>query len=289
MPPIGEHQQRLDTVLRVLYLIFNEGYVSTAGTELLRSELAVEAIRLTRITRGMLPDESEVAGLFALMLLTHARYLARTGLDGALIPMAEQDRTKWDRAAIAEGVELLKDALPHGPTGPYQIQAAIAALHDEAETFGDTDWRQISTLYKVLLEMQSNPVVTLNYAVAVAMAEGPEAGLNILSRLVGDGRVNESRRYFAVRAHILEMIGELAAALHYYELASQRALNLHQRRFLNSQIDRLTSKLSILPTGLDPRVLTLAAAAIDEGNTVWSDILARAATQPGEFQSANSR
>ena len=169
---------QLDTVLRVLYLIFNEGYASTMGTDLLRVDLADEAIRLTRILHSALPDESEVSGLLALMLLIHARYRARTGPDGSLIPMDEQDRTLWDRPAIDEGVALITTALQRGPTGPYQLQAAIAAVHDEAENSGSTDWPQIAALYAVLLQLDNNPVVALNHAVAVSMVAGPPPGSN---------------------------------------------------------------------------------------------------------------
>ena len=180
---------RLDSVLRVLYLIFNEGYASTAGTQLLRADLADEAIRLARILHAILPDDSEVSGLLALMLLVHARHRARTGPDGALIPMAEQDRARWDRAAIEEGVALITAALPRGPTGPYQLQAAIAAVHDEAGSAETTDWAQITALYEVLLRVDDNPVVALNHAVAVSMVSGPGAGLELLRRLESDPRM----------------------------------------------------------------------------------------------------
>jgi RNA polymerase sigma factor (sigma-70 family) len=174
---------RLDSVLRVLYLIFNEGYASTAGTQLLRADLADEAIRMARILHAILPEDSEVSGLLALMLLVHARHRARTGADGSLIPMAEQDRALWDRTAILEGVALITAALPRGPTGPYQLQAAIAAVHDEASSAETTDWAQIAALYEVLLRLDDNPVVALNHAVAVSMISGPGAGLELLRTL----------------------------------------------------------------------------------------------------------
>jgi len=233
---------RLDTVLRVLYLIFNEGYASTAGTQLLRADLADEAIRLTRILHAILPDDSEVSGLLALMLLVHARHRARTGADGSLIPMAEQDRSRWDRAAIEEGIALITAALPRGPTGPYQLQAAIAAVHDEADTAEATDWTQIAALYGVLLQLDDSPVVALNHAVAVAMIAGPRAGLALLQRLETDSRMTGNRRFHAVRAHLLEQSGDPGAALAAYQTAVQYATNTQQQRYLYQQITRLQDR-----------------------------------------------
>ena len=230
---------RLDAVLRILYLIFNEGYASTAGTQLLRLDLAEEAIRLTRILHKLRPDDSEVSGLLALMLLVHARHRARTGPDGSLVPMAEQDRSRWDRVAIDEGIALITAALPRGPTGSYQLQAAIAALHDEAASAQSTDWAQIAALYGVLLRLDDNPVVALNHAVAVGMATGPRAGLALLQGLESDSRMTTSRRFHAVRAHLLEQSGELAAALAAYRIAAQHATNTQQQRYLQQQITRL--------------------------------------------------
>jgi len=230
---------RLDSVLRVLYLIFNEGYASTAGTQLLRADLADEAIRLARILHAILPDDSEVTGLLALMLLVHARHRARTGPDGALIPMAEQDRARWDRAAIEEGVALITAALPRGPTGPYQLQAAIAAVHDEASSAETTDWAQITALYEVLLRVDDNPVVALNHAVAVSMVSGPGPGLELLRRLESDPRMAGHRRFHAVRAHLLERHGDPAAALAAYQAAARHATNAQQQRYLSQQITRL--------------------------------------------------
>jgi len=230
---------RLDAVLRVLYLIFNEGYASTAGTQLLRVDLAEEAIRLTRILRAIRADYSEVSGLLALMLLVHARHRARAGADGSLIPMAEQDRTLWDRSAIEEGVALVTAALPQGVTGPYQLQAAIAAVHDEAESAHATDWKQIAALYGVLLRLDDNPVVALNHAVAVSMVAGPRAGLTLLQGLEADSRMTTSRRFHAVRAHLLEQSGDRAAALVAYQTAARYATNTQQQRYLQQQIARL--------------------------------------------------
>ena len=239
LPSPTELGDRLDAVQRVLYLIFNEGYSATAGAELLRLELAEEAIRLGRLLHAALPDDCEVTGLLALMLLVHARRRARTAPDGSLVPMAEQDRSLWDRSAIDEGVALITSALPRGPTGPYQLQAAIAAVHDEADSADATDWAQIAALYSVLLTVDDSPVVALNHAVAAAMATGPRAGLELLHRLANDPRINADRRFHAVRAHLLEMHDDPRAALDSYEEAARRATNLAQQRYLNRQIARL--------------------------------------------------
>jgi RNA polymerase sigma factor (sigma-70 family) len=239
MPGAAELSSRLDVVLRVLYLIFNEGYASTMGTNLQRVDLAEEAIRLARTLHASLPEDSEVTGLFALMLLTHARHRARSGPDGALIPMSEQDRSLWDRDAISEGVGLITAALPRGPTGPYQIQAAIAAVHDEAPSTEATDWPQIVALYRVLLRLDNNPVAALNHAVAVSMDQGPQAGLELLRQLESDPRINADRRFHAVRAHLLEMTGNIAAARDAYQAAARQAANLQQQRYLHGQIARL--------------------------------------------------
>ncbi len=234
---------RVDAVLRVLYLIFNEGYASTAGAQLLRVDLAEEAIRLTRTLHEIVPDDSEVSGLLALMLLVHARHRARTAADGSLISMADQDRGLWDRAAIEEGVALVTAALPRGPTGPYQLQAAIAAIHDEADTAHDTDWTQIAALYGVLLRLDDNPVVALNHAVAVSMVAGPGAGLALLHGLEADARMATGRRFHAARAHLLEQTGDNAAALVAYQTAARYAANTQQQRYLHQQIARLSNPL----------------------------------------------
>jgi len=240
LPAAGVLADRLEAVLKVLYLIFNEGYASTAGTALIRIDLAAEAIRLARTLRAALPDDSEVAGLLALMLLVHARHRARTAPDGSLIPMADQDRARWDRARIEEGVALITAALPRGPTGPYQLQAAIAAVHDEADSADTTDWPQIAALYGVLLQLDDSPVVALNHAAAVSMVAGPRAGLLLLQRLEADSRISADRRFHAVRGHLLEMAGEAGAALEAYRAAARAATNIQQQRYLNEQISRLT-------------------------------------------------
>ena len=239
MPASPSDAGRLDAVLRVLYLVFNEGYASTSGPDLQRIELSTEAIRLARLVHRALPADSEATGLLALMLLIHARHRARTGPDGTLIPMAEQDRGRWDSEAIAEGVALISEALPRGPVGPYQLQAAIAAIHDEAPTADATDWPQIVALYEVLRQIDPGPVVALNHAAAVAMAGDPSAGLRLLAALDDDPRVNNDRRFHAVRAHLLELAGDEQGALAGYQAAARRATNLQQQRYLHTQIARL--------------------------------------------------
>jgi predicted RNA polymerase sigma factor len=239
LPAPDELDGRLNAVVRVLYLIFNEGYASTAGTALIRVDLAQEAIRLARTLYAARPDDSEVAGLLALMLLIHARHRARTAPDGSLIPMAEQDRGLWDRDAIDEGIALVTAALPRGPIGPYQLQAAIAAVHDEAENPEATDWRQIAALYGVLLRLDDSPIVALNHAVAVSMVAGPRAGLELVERLGADARINADRRFHAVRGHLLELAGDRTAAVEAYQAAARAATNLQQQRYLTQQITRL--------------------------------------------------
>ena len=234
---------RLEAVLRVLYLIFNEGYASTNGMVLVRVDLAEEAIRLTRMLQVALPDDGEVAGLLSLMLLVHARHRARMAADGSLIPMAEQDRNLWDRGAIDDGTALITATLPRGPVGPYQLQAAIAAVHDEAESAEATDWPQIAALYGVLLRLDDNPVVALNHAVAVSMVAGPQAGLELVEPLGIDSRINHDRRFHAVRGHLLEMTGDQPGALGAYRAAAGAATNLQQQRYLSQQIARLQGSL----------------------------------------------
>lgn len=239
MPAEADRADRLRVVLHVLYLIFNEGYSASFGPDLQRGELTREAIRLTRAVQRLLPDDGEVAGLLALMLLTDARRSARTGADGSLIPLAEQDRARWDRGSIEEGIALVTDALSRTPLGPYQLQAAIAAVHAEAARAEDTDWPQIVALYGVLERNSPNPVVTLNHAVAIAMVRGPRAGLDLLETLDGDERISTHHRLEAVRAHLLEMAGDRTGALASYRTAARRSTSLPERRYLETRAARL--------------------------------------------------
>ncbi|WP_236567458.1 RNA polymerase sigma factor [Nocardia sp. CY41] len=239
MPSAQEWAQRLDAVLHVLYLIFNEGYTASSGPDLHRGELTTEAVRLTRMLHRSLPDEGEVAGLLALMLLTDARRSARTGPDGALIPMAEQDRKLWDATMIDEGVALVTDAMSSSPLGPYQLQAATAALHVQAPRAEDTDWEQIRILYGILRRIAPNPMVTLNYAVAVAMTRGPRAGLELLETLDSDPRIAGHHRLYAVRAHLQEQAGEYTAAQANYGAAARRTTSLPEQRYLQNRANKL--------------------------------------------------
>jgi RNA polymerase sigma factor (sigma-70 family) len=235
LPAAAERTERLRAVLHTLYLIFNEGYASTSGPSLQRTELAAEAIRLTRLVHRLLPDDGEVAGLLALMLLTDARRPARSGPDGALIPMAEQDRTLWNADYIAEGVALISAALPRGATGPYQLQAAIAAVHDEAPSAEATDWPQIEALYELLMRISDNPMVALNHAVAVAMVRGPQPGLDLLGKLAADDRIVGDHRLYAVRAHLLDMAGDHVAAREAYLAAAAMTTSFPQQRYLHGR------------------------------------------------------
>ncbi|RBQ13184.1 RNA polymerase sigma factor [Micromonospora sp. LHW51205] len=235
LPSPADRDERLGAVLRVLYLVFNEGYAASSGEALHRAELTAEAIRLARELRRLLPDDGEVAGLLALMLLTDAHRAARTGPDGELVPLAEQDRGRWDRAAIEEGVALVTEALTWSSPGPYQVQAAIAAVHAEAPTAGTTDWPQIVSLYRVLAHLAPNPMVTLNQAVAVAMVDGPRAGLALLEPLDADGRTAGHHRLTAVRAHLLDLAGDRADARAAYLAAARATTSLPERRYLQAR------------------------------------------------------
>jgi RNA polymerase sigma factor (sigma-70 family) len=235
----GEWQQRRRSVLHVLYLIFNEGYASSVGRELHRVELSGEAIRLARMVHRMLPEDGEVAGLLALMLLTDARRPARTTSDGELIPLAEQDRARWDQRLIAEGVALIAAAMTAGAVGEYQLQAAIAALHDQAARVEDTDWPQILALYGMLERMTGNPMVALNRAIAAAMANGPAAGLTLLEAL--DEPLAGHYRLDAVRAHLFEMAGDTSAAVAHYRAAASRTTSVPEQHYLTIQAARLST------------------------------------------------
>ena len=240
-PPQDEWAERLRVVLHVLYLIFNEGYTASSGPDLQRGELTGEAIRLTRAVHRLLPEDGEVAGLLALMLLTDARRAARADDGGGLIPLAEQDRSLWDRPAIAEGVGLVSWALATSRLGPYQLQAAIAAIHAEATTADETDWHEIVALYRLLARIDTNPVITLNQAVAVAMVDGPEAGLALLDTLEDDDRMARHHRLHAVRAHLLELAGDVPGAEAGYRTAARLTTSLPERRYLEARAARATT------------------------------------------------
>jgi len=238
MPEGGDLTARLGSVMHALYLMFSEGYAASSGTEIIRTDLSGEALRLTRMLHGLVPDDTEVAGLLALMLLTDARRAARTG-PGEIIPLDQQDRSAWDRDAIAEGVELVTKTLPKGRVGPYQLQAAIAAVHDEAATAGETDWPQILALYGVLARLSDNPMVALNQAIATAMVDGPAAGLKRLDEVAADPRLAGHHRLDAVRGHLLERAGDLAGAIASYRRAAERTASIAERNYLLMQAARL--------------------------------------------------
>jgi len=240
LPGSSERGQRLRAVLHVLYLIFSEGYTSSAGPQLQRVELSSEAIRLARSVSALLPDDAEVTGLLALMLLTDARRPARTCSDGELVPLTKQDRTLWDRTQIAEGIALLTAALAKGSVGAYQLQAAIAAVHDEAARAEDTDWPQILALYELLKRMSENPMVALNHAIAAAMVHGPSKGLELLKAFDSDARLAGHYRLDAVRAHLLEMAGDHEAAMEHYRMAAGRTTSTPERNYLLTQAARLS-------------------------------------------------
>lgn len=240
LPSKAEREDRLDVVLHILYLIFNEGYVSTAGSRLQRLDLAGEAIRLARMTHSLLPEDPEVSGLLALMLLTDARRDARSGPSGELVPMAEQDRNLWDRCEIAEGIKLVDETVERGIAGPYLLQAAIAAVHDRSPSAETTDWVRIEQLYEQLATISPSPVVELNRAVAVAMARGAAAGIELLATLEDDKRIADDHRLYAVRAHLLEMLDRPEEAREAYEAAASRTGNLVQQRYLRNRAARLS-------------------------------------------------
>ena len=242
LPTAEERAQHLSAVLHVLYLIFNEGYTTSGGDRLQRVELSREAIRLARILHRLLPGDAEIAGLLALMLLTDARRMARTNADGDLVPLDQQDRTLWNRQQIAEGIALVSSALPSGSVGPYQLQAAIAALHDEAASTEGTDWPQILALYDLLKRMTGNPMVALNHAIAAAMVHGPAKGLELLDALKADARVADHHRFHAVRAHLLEKAGDCDGAVRHYRTAAAKAGSIPERNYLLMQAARASIK-----------------------------------------------
>jgi RNA polymerase sigma factor (sigma-70 family) len=239
MPPSEERNASLTSVLHVLYLVFNEGYATSSGNEHQRLDLSSEAIRLARAAHDLLPWSDEVSGLLALMLLTDARRAARSGPVGEIIPLDEQDRSLWNQEAIAEGVRLVTEAMTRGAAGSYVLQAAIAAVHDEAASAETTDWPQIASLYGALMRLADNPMVALNHAVAVAMARGPSEGLALLEKLDGDPRVKDHHRLDAVRAHLLERSGHIAAALRYYGAAAEKTASIPERNYLLMKMARL--------------------------------------------------
>jgi RNA polymerase sigma factor (sigma-70 family) len=239
VPPVAERGERLRVVLQVLYLIFNEGYTTSSGPESLRADLTTEAMRLARMLLQLVPGEGEVAGLLALMLLTDARRAARTLDDGSLVPLAEQRRDLWNRSQIEEGVALLTRTLGKRVVGPYQLQAAIAAIHDEAATAAETDWPQILALYDVLEQVSPGPIVTLNRAVAVAMVNGPRAGLAVLGTLDADERMEHNHRLEAVRGHLLELAGDSVTAREAYRRAARMTASIPEQRYLALRAARL--------------------------------------------------
>ncbi len=248
MPSAEERTERLRVVLHVLYLMFSEGYASSVGADLQRKDLSSEAIRLARMLRRLLQGDAEVAGLLALMLLTDARRAARTNAQGELVPLDEQDRSLWDPALITEGVALVSQAISSGTIGAYQLQAAIAAVHDEAARAEDTDWPQIMALYTLLRRMSDNPMVALNHAVAAAMVHGPRAGLALLEALDADARIAGHYRLDAVRAHLWEMAGDGARAVAHYRVAAERTASLPERTYLTTKAARVAAAQTISPS-----------------------------------------
>jgi predicted RNA polymerase sigma factor len=243
MPTDADRAERLASVLQILYLIFNEGYASSAGTELARTDLSNEAIRLTRAVSALLPNDGEVTGLLALMLLTDARRVARTGQHGELIPLDEQDRTRWNHALIGEGVALVARGLAGGVAGPYLLQAAVAAAHDSAARAEETDWRQILTLYETMMRIADNPMVALNHAIASAMVHGPTRGLDLLAALDADVRIAGHYRLDAVRGHLYERSGDRERAIAHYRAAAERTSSIPERDYLLLKAARLATLL----------------------------------------------
>ncbi len=247
MPTTEERAERLNAVMHALYLMFSEGYTSSTGPDLRRTDLSNEAIRLTRAAHALLPDADEVVGLLALMLLTDARRNARTGANGELIPLDEQDRSLWDKRLIVEGTALITRSISKGKVGPYQLQAAIAAVHDDAARAEDTDWSEILQLYGVLERMSDNPMVTLNRAIAAAMVDGPQVGIDLLARLDADARIAGHYRLDAVRGHLFEKAGDTVRALAHYRAAAGRTMSIPERDYLVLKAGRLSAETAEPP------------------------------------------
>jgi RNA polymerase sigma factor (sigma-70 family) len=239
LPEPADRAARLDVVLHVIYLVFTEGHTATSGDALVRADLCAEAIRLARIVRRLLPEQPEVGGLLAQLLLSDARRDARIAADGELVPLAEQDRSQWDRAAIEEGVALVTESLARRRPGPYQLQAAISALHAEAESYQETDWPQILALYGVLDRLADDPMVTLNRVVALAQVQGPAAGLTLLETVAADPRLADHHRLHAVRAHLLQDSDRPGEAAEEFRAAARRTLSSPERRYLLRRAGRL--------------------------------------------------
>lgn len=240
-PPADELPARVAVVAQVLYLTFTEAHTATAGSDLTDPGLAAEALRLTRLLHALVPGDDEVTGLLALLLLTDARRPARTRPDGSLVPLAEQDRALWDGARIAEGVALVEAVLPAGPVGPYQLQAAIAAVHDEAPSAAQTDWAQIDLLYRMLEAVAPGPVVTLNRAVAVAELQGPVAALAMVEPLLAEPGLRRLHRVHAVHGHLLLAAGRPQRAREAFALAASLATSIPEQRYLNGRVADLAT------------------------------------------------
>jgi len=253
LPAAAERAERIGAVMHVLYLIFNEGYTSSSGTELQRVDLSNEAIRVTRSLHELAPDDAEVAGLLALMLLTDARRAARVGSAGELIPLDEQDRALWDRSLIAEGVHLIATAIRKGRVGVYQLQAAIAALHDQAESTGKTDWVQIESLYGLLHAMNPNPMVALSRAVATAMVQGPSVGLQRIDEIARDSKIKDHYRLDAARGHLYERAEEYQLAAEHYRRAAQGTASLPERNYLLGKAARVSAAHPVVSREVNDR------------------------------------
>ncbi|QDP97546.1 RNA polymerase sigma factor [Microlunatus elymi] len=242
LPEPAAYQDRLRVVLQVLYLIFNEGHTASTGDQLQRLDLAAEAIRITRMVQRAEPDNGEVAGLLALMILTHARRDTRTAPDGDLIPAERQDRTRWHVGEIAEGTALIQATLQHGPLGPYQLQAAIAAVHAEADSVQSTDWQQILQLYRLLATYDPSPMVTLGMAVAVAMVDGPQQAIAMVEPLSADRQLGDHHRRLSVLGHLYRLADDHERAVEHFRAALTRTQNAAEQGYLREQIDRLTAE-----------------------------------------------